>query len=182
MANDLTLHDLIEALADAVIEAQHKIEQFQYSNIRSYFDGDGRPYFFRILMSSPRAGADKDKDKGDRLAVPFLSLVSASRLVIKDVEITMEVRLGSLISLAGHEPRPKLGETEPEGAAKTTSQPEGELQARAPERTLSLDLGAPRTTDRAPVAKVTLRVENQEPTEGMARLLMELNKMICVIR
>ena len=95
-------------------------------------------------------------------------------------ERQVEVRLGSLIPLTEQEPSLKSGEPQKGNAQRKGTQAAESWPTRAPEKALSLDLGAPRMRDRAPVAKVTLRVENQEPTEGMARLLMELNKRIGV--
>ena len=177
MANNVTLHDLIEALANAVVEAQDQVERYQTSNIRRYFDENDRPR--RIDIAGPSIRPDAEPGEEDLLVVPLLALVSATRLAIKDVEISMEVRLGSLTQLAGGASAPLEAGTET--GPPTTAEAAGWTERRS-DKAVALDLGVPRTRDAGPLAKVTLRVEAQEPTEGMARLLMELNKRIGIPR
>ena len=54
------------------------------------------------------------------------------------------------------------------------------LDSAGRHKQLAVDLAAPRTRSRGPTAKVTVRVRGHEPTEGMARMLAELNKRIGV--
>tara|TARA_R110002167_G_scaffold96911_3_gene256312 strand:+ start:31 stop:582 length:552 start_codon:yes stop_codon:yes gene_type:complete len=174
LANGVTLHDLIEALANAVIEAQDRIERHQTANISRYFTERGRPIGVDIVVPSIRPDAEDGEE--DLLRVPMLSLVNATRLSIKDVEVSMEVTLGSLAALKDEATEPAEN-TQTEQATEAN---EVDWKGRRPEKAVALDLGATKTKDTGPVAKITLRVESQEQTEGMARLLQELNKRIGV--
>lgn len=176
MADNVTLHDLVEALANAVVEAQDRVERYQTSNVQRYFDENNRPRRIGIVVPSIRSDAEPGDE--DLLPVPLLALVNATRLAIKEVEVSMNVRLGSLTELTElTDPAEKAPETGNHNGQETGSKGRG-WSRRPVEKALMLDLGAPRALDSAPHAKVTLRVESQEPTEGMTRLLMELNKRI----
>jgi hypothetical protein len=64
MAGQVSLNSLIEALANAVIEAQDHIEQHQMSNIRRYFEPDNRPIsiFVKTPSTHPDAEAGDDTE------------------------------------------------------------------------------------------------------------------------
>ncbi|MFP4462126.1 MAG: DUF2589 domain-containing protein, partial [Thermotogota bacterium] len=89
MSTNSTLHDLIEALAGSVIEAQDRIEKHQYSNIKRYFDDNGRPRSFEIRLPSIDPNA-KPNDE-DCYRVPILPLVPLNPLKIKDIELSFDV-------------------------------------------------------------------------------------------
>ena len=94
MAGEVSLNDLIEALANAVIEAQDRIEQHQISNISRYFDEDNRPISVDVKLPSLDPGADEDEDVDYR--VPLLALVSSNPLRIKDVEISFDADISQV--------------------------------------------------------------------------------------
>ncbi|CEE22200.1 hypothetical protein XACJK48_2970015 [Xanthomonas citri pv. citri] len=48
----ISLNDLIEALAGAVIDAQDRIEQHQMANLGAFFDEDNRPRSVLIRLPS----------------------------------------------------------------------------------------------------------------------------------
>jgi hypothetical protein len=172
----VTLHDLIEALANSVIEAQDKVERYQMSNILRYFDENQRPRRLEIRVASLSPYVEPGSE--DLISVPFLALVGSVRLGIKDVEISMEVDLGDLTAI---EPPPEPP-SPPAGGAGGPTPPASELAGaglapQQPRRAVIVDVRSPRTRDHA-MAKVVLRVESQEPTEGLARLMLELNQRI----
>ncbi len=175
LVDNVTLHDLVNALANAVINAQDQVERYQTSNISRYFDEHSRPR--RIDIAVPSLRSDAKAGEEDLLGVPILALVKATPLAIKDVEVSLEVRLGSLTSLKGEKTEKPVQGAKGEDASEPDA---GSVSwgARPPEEAVMRDFAALRTPDAAPLAKVTLSAESQEPTEGMARLLLELNKRI----
>ncbi len=172
----VTLHDLIEALANSVTEAQDRVERFQISNLRRYFDENDRPIRVEVRVPSLRPGAEPGDE--DVIAVPLLAVVGTARLAIKDVEISMDVDIGELTALEDSEkPAPPAGEADKQRS--TAAQPLwGALVRR---KAVTVDVQSPRGRDRPAMARVSLRVESQEPTEGLARLLLILNQRIGAI-
>lgn len=165
MAN-LSLHHLIQSIAGAVAEAQDKIQRFQISTVRQYFDENNRPVSVDVRLPSLSQGATEEDERMVR--VPLLSLVSPRLLGIKDVEISFEVALNGQEEPPKGTPadQPSSGEGEPSAWPMESHQP------------LSVDLGARRNGDTGSMARLTLRVESQPPSEGMARLIQHLDKMV----
>ena len=103
MAGPFTFDDLIEALANAVIEAQDRIERYQIDSLKSYLDDDNRPHSLDLRVPSLRLDAEpKDGESfaEDAISVPLLALVKRSHLTIKDLEVDFEVDLVDLGSPA----------------------------------------------------------------------------------
>jgi len=182
----VTLHDLIEALANSVIEAQDAVERYQISNILRYFDENQRPH--RVLVRVASLSPYAEPGSEDVISVPWLALIGSVRLGIKDVEISMEIDLGDLTTFEPSGQPPPAGGAGPSatpppaGGAGPSATTAGDLAAaglgpRGPRRSVIVDVRSPRTREHA-MAKVTLRVESQEPTEGLARLMLELNQRI----
>ena len=166
MASQLSLNELIEALAGAIIEAQDRIERHQISNLASYFDADHRPRSLNIRLPSlhPQAKAGDE----EIYRAPLLGLVSTNLLKIKDVELSFDVDLVEV-----SEP-PATGAA---AAAPTSSPRPGGAQPvepPGPKRTVQIDLRAGFLRHRAGSVHVVLRVEGSEPAEGTARLVNHL--------
>lgn len=170
----VSLHDLIEALANSVTEAQDRVERFQISNLGRYFDENKRPV--RVEMRVPSLRPNAEPGEEDIIAAPLLALVGMVRLAIKDVEMSMEVDIGDL-STIGETSSEKPGSADVEGA-KQESRAETGWGAQPPRKGITVDVQSPASRDRPAMAKVSLRVESQEPTEGLARVLMMLNQRI----
>ncbi len=166
MAHQLSLNELVEALAGAIIEAQDRIEQHQISNLANYFDADGRPRSLNVRLPSLHPKAEAGDEETYR--APFLALVSANLLKIKDVELSFDVDLV------------EIGDTAPAGesAAAPAAPAKGSVQAaqarRVPTRNVQVDLRAGYLRRRAGSVHVLLRVEGSEPAEGAARLVNHL--------
>lgn len=166
MAN-LSLHHLIQSIAGAVAEAQDKIQRFQISTVRQYFDENNRPVSVDVRLPSLSQGATEEDERMVR--VPLLSLIGPRLLGIKDVEITFEVALN------GQE-EPLKGDQQPDQPSSGEDQPSAwPMESHQP---LSVDLGARRNGDAGSMARLTLRVESQPPSDGMARLIQHLDKMV----
>lgn len=162
MANQ-SLHHLIQSIAGAVAEAQDKIQRFQVSTVRQYFDEDNRPVSVDVRLPSSSPDAKVGEERVVR--VPLLSLVGARLMAVKNMEISFEVGLGS--DDAG------LVHAGPDGAGDDGSGWPSETH-----KALNVDLGVRRNGESGPLARVTLNVETQPPSEGMARLLQNLDKLI----
>lgn len=91
MAN-LSLHHLIQSIAGAVAEAQDKIQRYQISSVRQYFDSDNRPVSVDVRLPSMAHDAQEGDERLVR--VPLLSLVGPRLLAVKDMEISFDVGLG----------------------------------------------------------------------------------------
>ena len=160
MAGEVSLNDLIEALANAVIEAQDRIEQHQISNISRYFDEDNRPISVDVKLPSLNPKADEDEDVDYR--VPLLALVSSNPLRIKDVEISFDTDISEL------------------GGIDQSKPPNGKKGwAEAQEtKAVQVDMRSGFFKKDQKTAHVVLKVEGNEPTEGMNRLINHLLKLI----
>lgn len=171
MAQSVELEALIDAVASAVIGAQDKIEVYQAGLLSQYLDPEHRPRVLEIRVPSTRA----DAKPGDEvtLHVPILSLVGATRLAISSMEVTMDVDLGDI-----HEVEPEYETQDGEGQPPLVNSLGRPPQ---PRRTMSVDMNSPRSQSRDALGKVTLKVAALEPTEGIHRLMLELNKRIGVV-
>lgn len=194
----LSLHHLIESIAGAVAAAQDKIQRFQISAVRQYFDDDNRPVSVDVRLPS----LSQDAEEGDErlVRVPLLSLVGARLLAVKDLEISFEIGLGPMEDATPAAPlapssSAAAASATPAGAAAAQSADASAAAApaAAPDdgdgaaasqwpseahKPLSVDFGASRNRDGGPMARITLRVESQPSSEGMARLIHHLDKSI----
>jgi len=160
----LSLKDLIHAIAGAVVEAQDQVQRFQISTVRSYFDENNRPKAVDVRLPSMAHGAGPEDER--LVHVPLLSLVGAHLLNIKEVEVEFEVGLGAVDA------------DQADAAPSDTPSAEGASPGAASHRSLGVDMGASRKRDAGTMARVTLKVETGEQSDGMARLVQHLDKLI----
>ena len=158
-----SFHQLIQSIAGAVAEAQDQIQRYQVSTVRKYFDEDNRPVSVDVKLPSQAHDALAGSERV--LRVPLISLIGSRLLTVKDMEITFEVGLGS-------------DEHNADASAKSSDGEDKESWPTGTHRPLSVDLGGHRSTEGRPLARVTLKVETQPPSEGMARLIHNLDKLI----
>ncbi|MFA4485271.1 DUF2589 domain-containing protein [Xanthomonas perforans] len=160
----ISLNDLIEALAGAVIDAQDRIEQHQMANLGAFFDEDNRPrsVLIRLPSQHPEAGENDE----DLYRAPLLPLVSSNVLRIKDVEISFDAQLDELSELdeAGV----------PDALAVASVVEDWHPKPPALPGQIGIDLGSNAKNARNSAVHVVLRVEGSEPTEGVARLINRL--------
>jgi Protein of unknown function (DUF2589) len=163
MASQISLQELIEGLASAVIEAQDRIEWHQVSNLRRYFDKDLRPESILVRLPSLNPQAEERAEEDYR--APILGLVSTSLLKIKEVEITFDADLVEVADAQAGESPTKEGVS---GAAK-----QGTLGAS---RGVRIGIGSSFVRGKAGSVHVVLKVESSEPPEGAARLINHLTQ------
>ena len=157
----LSLQDLIHAIAGAMVEAQDQVQRFQIATVKGYFDENNRPRAVDVRLPSMSPDADPEDER--LVHVPLLSLVGAHLLNIKDVAVEFEVGLGA---------------AEAEEAPPPETSGENDASRAPSRRVLGVDMDASRKRDTGTMARVTLKVETQEPTDGMSRLMQHLNKLI----
>jgi hypothetical protein len=165
MTTQTSLNDLVEAIAGAVVDAQDRIEQHQMSHLSEYFDEDNRPKSVVIRMPSLDPNAQVGDE--DLYRAPILPLVSTNVLRIKDVEISFDADLGSLLDGAPVDdaaPDPQKEAVRRGWRVKT--------QPRKPFVQVDTAAGAPNRKGGS--VHVVLRVEGSEPTDGAARLMNHL--------
>ena len=177
----VSLHDLIEALANSVAQAQDQIERFQIANLSRYFDENHRPVRVEVRVPSLRPSARSGDE--DIISVPLLALIGSVRLAIKDVDIAMEVDIGELRSEAVDDPADTTGSKAGAGVGGNANKgagsgSESDWGNRPRLKALTVDVHSPRAKDQPAMAKVTLRVQSQEATEGLSRLMLLLNQRI----
>ena len=201
MAKSVSLHELIEAIAGAVISAQDLIEKNQTTKVRQYFHENNRPVCVNIRLPNINYVEEPPYDQVDQrksyekqqeiyVSVPILSLVGSSSLHIKGMDVEFDVDLSGF---GETDEIPKEGETSSEkdkkprdtpvgGDAKQGGEPSGDDKAKeglgwnSASKLKSVGVDWQSASDRK-MAHLSLRVEAKE-TEGMARLIQRLNQMI----
>lgn len=164
----ITLKDLLEALASAVIGAQDRIEQHQIASLGSYFDSDNRPKSVLMRLPSLHPGAEEGDE--DYYRAPLLSLTPANPLRIREVEIDFDVQLGEI----GEEEIPTAGAGGSDGGGDSeTAEP---WHAGAPRKTVQIDMRAATKGALSSAVHVRVKVENTEITSGLAKLTNHLTQ------
>ncbi len=164
MADQVSLDNLIEGLAGAVVEAQRRIESRQIENLQSFFDKHNRPRAINIRVPSLDPNAKPGQD--DIYRVPLLPLVASSLLKIKEVEISFDA---DLLSLEDEE-KEKVREAE-----NVEDESEGTAhRGVGKKRSINVDVRGGMFRRKAGGVHVVLKVEGREPSEGMARLIDRL--------
>jgi hypothetical protein len=165
MAESVSLKDLIEALAGAVISAQDRIDQYQISKIGQYFDKENRRPI-AVTIKLPDLSLDAKEDDEIDISIPLLALVGSSLLHIKGMDVEFDVDLSN------------FGETDETSTEQSKPSGDGEtLGWNGLKNSKSIGVDWQSAGDKK-MARLSLRVEAQEPTEGMARLIQRLNKLI----
>jgi hypothetical protein len=167
MASPLTLKDLLEALAGAVIGAQDRIEQHQLANLGAYFDEDNRPRSILMRLPSMTPGAEEGDE--DFYRAPLLALVPVNPLHISEVEIDFDVQLGQI----GNEPEggeADIGDPGRTGWSNTE-----------PRKTVQIDTRS-RLGQQDAAIHVKVKVQSAETTSGLAKLANQLTQTQGVVK
>lgn len=151
------LHELVQAIAGSIAEAQAQIEGAQRAHIQSFFDDQSRPLAMNLTLPASHAA-----DAEVACRVPLLSLVPPGLLQIQEAQINFSIEFGEL---------GELGERGERGGVTANA-------AKPLARTLSV---AVPTKSAGPVketghAHIQIKVKPTPPSEGLARLVDELLK------
>lgn len=171
MSNSVSLHDLIEALAGAVVDAQDRIEQHQIANLGNYFDEYNRPK--SVLMRLPSQHPHASDGDEDIYRAPLLPLVPVNMLKIKDVEITFDVELGNIAEDI----------EKARNAQDSTSTNETWTEAlTGDKRRVSVQTRTGILGRKGGQLHVVMRVEGSDSSDGIARLVNHLVQTQGVVR
>ena len=195
MAKGFSINELLSAIQYAVVEAQSVAEEQHTRQIAEYFKDDGSPVTIPLKLPNPNPRAGERDDAGREVVpamveveIPKITLVPQNSIVLKELEVEMEVPIGNL-DVASEDP----GTDEPE-KGETLSDEEWDKQKM--KRTLGR-----RKSKRAMVdgikqslmvsgggsffggrnkktARVKIRFEGGEPPEVVARIEQTLVKLI----
>lgn len=160
----LSLQNLIQGIVGSVVDSQNKIRDFQLQSIKGYFDEQDRPRYMSIRMPSMAHNARAEDER--YIQVPELSLVGAQFLNIKEMSIRFEVGLSTEEN------------SQNENTEKTAGNGDVSRKADPPHKMLGVDMDAKGKRGPGMVARVSLKVENCPPTDGVARLIQHLDKLI----
>ncbi|HYZ21444.1 MAG TPA: DUF2589 domain-containing protein [Rhodopila sp.] len=177
---------MVTALANAVTEAQTRVERYQVAAIKSYFKEDGHPETLTIKL--PRLGSHADVGEEVTLDVPILALVGTNVLKIREFEVDFTVQLASVgasvPTLSGRMNNTLLRSQADAAASAAVPDATGPKPAQAAAESdpanptfhepLLIDLKAASAGPTGASAKVRVKVESQDQTEGVARLLNHL--------
>ncbi len=172
MASNLSLQDLVEAIMNAIADAQNQIEQQTMENISEWFDEDGRPKMvhFKIPAMGPKADALRAEGKvAEReVLVPLLTLMQNNPIKIKRLLTKFDIALGGVD--IHHTP----------GGDKATES-DGNAKPAKKRKILSTDLfsgGGGKEGKRNQTASMEIEFESGEPTEAYLKIQNELLKLI----
>jgi hypothetical protein len=168
MAHPLTLKDLLEALAGAVIGAQDRIEQHQLANLGAYFDEDNRPRSILMRLPSMTPGAEEGDE--DFYRAPLLALVPTNPLHIREVEIDFDVQLGEIGEEVDEEAEPSKGADE-----------HAAWSGNEPRKTVQIDTRS-RMGQHDAAIHVKVKVQSAETTSGLAKLTNQLTQTQGVVK
>lgn len=88
------LDDLLQAIHDAVIEAQIITEKQHINQLQKYFNEDGTPQMLTIRVPSMHQNAAEGDT--ETLNVPMITLIPPSAIKIKRMKVDFKVALGSI--------------------------------------------------------------------------------------
>ncbi len=200
MAENVGLDELVGSVAGSIVSAQAQVENHFIEQVSRYFDDAGRPRCLKLRLPNNGSASDEE-DNFSQLGIPLLSLTESTMLAIRDMTIELDVELGSVVEghLPGAAPLAEPALREPvddhgftsagapidvpeEGAPSREVEPEPAPAAgappavRAPAKRLALAVG--KRPDSGPLAKLTINVTAQDKSEGLLRLLTQLNKYV----
>ena len=104
MAKGFSINELLQALQFAIVEAQEIAEDQHARQIAEYFDADGKPITVPLQIPNPHPRAGEVDDNGQEVAprfvqldVPKITLIPQNSIVIKELEMEMQVPIGNLL-------------------------------------------------------------------------------------
>ncbi|WP_187431342.1 hypothetical protein ROLI_026960 [Roseobacter fucihabitans] len=165
MASSVDLGDLVDAIANGVLEAQDHVKRHQIALLHNYFDKNHRPITLKIRVPSMRDDLDEDE-----MGVPLLSLVGTTRLAIKDLEVSSTLALGDLSSVP-------IESADGDEKADAAGYPKDDVDANSPKKQISacgltkrsalnVDMNATKKNPVKSSAELKLTVEAQVKWSG----------------
>ncbi len=168
---------LVSALADAVVRAEHLVRIHQITDLRSFFDERNQP--ISVPLEIQRTDPAAKRGETTKLEVPLITLINMSQLSIKEMEIQFTTSLGDVT-----EQRTPRRQREPTGAVhygiEDTPEPAGSeaLGWVADQDDRSIEVATSSVESNGASATITLKVQASETPEGLSRLIDRLNRLI----
>jgi hypothetical protein len=152
-----TFSDIIRGMQYAVNTAQETLQNYQYSQMKRYFNDDGSPLMVWVTLSD-----------GRRLEIPQITLVPQNLLGISKLEMSFKVRVAHT--------EVKSSETAGDAAAPGGTMPDPNRSSFRVQFARSVP-GGEEDGDNAGPGYITVRIEFTAipPPEGAARVLDALN-------
>ena len=193
VANGFTVNELLQALQFAIMEAQEIAEDQHARQIAEYFDEDGAPITIPLKMPNPHPRVGEEDTDGNIipdhvvLEVPKITLVPQNSLVIKELEMNMEVPIGNM--LVEKEPwhEDEVKEFTVSDEEWDSQKVKNRLSRRRSKRSMVNEeikrlqitgKGSFFSTKNKQTAKLRIRFEGQEPPEVVARIEQSLVKSV----
>jgi hypothetical protein len=159
MPKPISLKDLVQAIAGAVTQAQHEIEMGQLANLRTFFDAEGKPDMLHMKVPALRSTAEHGET--DDYVVPTLTLIQNSPLHIKKVDVDFDVELGDMDA----DSQEYVGDALEQRPASWHP------------RVSVFHQAAGLLKKKGITAHIKLELESLEQSEGVARLLNDMNAL-----
>ncbi|MCA9657951.1 MAG: DUF2589 domain-containing protein [Myxococcales bacterium] len=182
----ISLDNLVAALASSVAEAEHVVRVHQVRNLRSFFNDDNEPVTVELQVPSLRS--DAKGGETETLLVPLITLVSVSNMSIAEMEVNFSTELGDVTAAEEESPPKEMLEAmsfggDDEAMRRRAEEladeiDRSELGWSESERAVAIDVTTSPTTSESGRASVTLKVRQTETPEGLARLIARLNRML----
>jgi hypothetical protein len=162
MANSTSLEDIVRAIAQSIMQAQHMVEKEQVSNFASFFNEDRQPTSIDIRLPATHSTAAPDDMLHYRL--PLLSLVPHSSLVIGEAEIDLDLELGG------------FEEIDREGDNNAFMDQTGKAAPAEKKAMLMVSASSAAKNTSRSIAHIKLKLQAADKAEGLARLLDDVVK------
>ena len=167
----MSLDNLVGALASSVAEAEHTVRLQQIRNIRSFFGDGNEPVMVDLKLPHPDSQGNGSETTYDSLKVPLITLVNVSHMSISELEIRFNTSLGDV-------QKPEAGAASFAEEDITPTERSLKNLGWSEDNAVAIDVtNSPMTSD-AGTASVVLRVRQGETPEGLARLLARLNRLL----
>jgi hypothetical protein len=167
MAAAVSLHDIIEAMASAVVEAQNRIEKHQIASLARFFDADNKPLSVDLQLPNMSPVAGKEETHRT-VTVPLVAMVHANQLKIKDLEISFDVELGEF----------SIPIDETDSSAVDDGGADQLWRGETARKGVGAKAGSASASEKGGVARITLKIEGHDPPEGVSRLIHHMIKTL----
>jgi hypothetical protein len=162
MANSSSLEDIVRAIAQSIMQAQHMVEKEQVSNFATFFTEDRQPTSIDIQLPATHSKAQAGDMMQYRL--PLMSLVPHSSLVIGEAEIDLDLELGG------------FEEVDRDGDNEAILNQTGKAAPAEKKAMLMVSPGSANPGSSRSIAHIKLKLQATDKTEGLARLLDDVVK------
>lgn len=163
----LQFHNLITALATAVVEAGNQLKQKHLGDLKRFFDDNGLPFMADLKI--PSWNFPDSQTKGaltltpKDVKVPLITLVNTNQLAIQQTQISMQVDMSELV-------KPEAANSETK-----THQP-FDWKSEIYNSPIMVSLSSEKSSSLPGSAHVVLTVVSEDPPEGLSKLINHLNK------